>query len=93
MLLVSLSIAQAIENDDVNDFQNAVEAMKGTIVPSAYCLNVCEMVPNFAADPPVYMPMTLMAFAGYYARYGILKYLISKEARKLNHQLHTYIQL
>ena len=78
-----LKFLQAIENDEVNEFKTAVEAMKGTTVPREHCLNVCKMVTlTGLGDRPTHHPMTLLAFAGYYARFDVLEHLISTQARK-----------
>lgn len=74
-------------NNNLEDFKIAVEAMKETTVPREHCLNVCKMVTDFAADPPTPFPMALLAFAGYYARFDMLMYLISDQARK--YTLHS----
>ena len=71
---------QAIKNDELNKFKDAVQEMICSAVPGTHCLDVCEMVTDVAADPPVQYPMTLLAFAGYHARYDMLKFLISEGA-------------
>ena len=79
----SVTFLQAIENDEVNEFKAAVEAMKGTGVAREHCLNVCKMVTvTSLGDRPTKHPMTLLAFAGYYARSDVLEYLISTQTRK-----------
>ena len=71
-------MSQAIENDKLTEFKEAVKAMTNSGVPTEYRLDVCEMV---TFDEHVY-PMTLMAFAGYYGRKVMLEVLHSKGARK-----------
>ena len=76
-----LLITQAIVVGNLEKFKAALEEMKRTAVPKEHCLNVCEMVLHPAADRPTYLPMTLLAYAGYYARDHMMKHLISDEAR------------
>ena len=73
---------QAIKNDQLNEFKAAVQEMKRSAVTGTHCLDVCEMVIDVAADAPrpIQYPMTLLAFAGYHARYNMLKFLISEGA-------------
>ena len=56
--------------------------MKTSAVPSEHVLDVCEMVPDPVTDPPREYAMTLLAFAGYHARFEMLDLLIKEGARK-----------
>ena len=72
---------QAIEKDEFNALKEAVVKMKA--VPIEDCLDVCEMVPDpMREDQTPHYPMTLLAYAGYFARKHMLKFLISNGARK-----------
>ena len=78
-----MSLPQAIEKDQQNDLEAAVKAMKeSTKVPSEHVLDVCDMVPDPVTDPPFKYPVTLLAFAGYHARFDMLDLLIKEGARK-----------
>ena len=99
---VNLALSQAIENDQQDIFQTAVAAMKMSAMPSEHVLDVCEMVPDPLPNPlpdPHEYAMTLLAFAGYYARLEMLQLLIMEGARKSTiiqpplqhcHWQHTY---
>ena len=67
---------QAIKNNKYDDLKKAVKKMKETNI--ANCLDVCEMVPGPKTDDH---PMTLLAFAGYFARKEMMEHLISEGAR------------
>ena len=79
---VNLALSQAIEDDQLHILQTAVAAMKRSAGPSEHVLDVCEMVPEPVADPHHEYPMTLLAFAGYHARFDMLNLLIKEGARK-----------
>ena len=80
---VNISLPQAIEEDQRHDLEVAVKAMKrSTQVPSEHVLDVCDMVPDPVTDPPIEYPVTLLAFAGYHARFDMLDLLIEEGARK-----------
>ena len=51
-------------------------------VPSEHVLDVCEMVSGPMTHPPCEYAMTLLAFAGYHARFKMLDLLIEEGARK-----------
>ena len=53
-------------------------------VPTAseHVLDVCDMVPDPVTHPPRKYAMTLLAFAGYHARFEMLNLLIEEGARK-----------
>ena len=79
---VNISLPQAIEEDQRHDLEAAVKAMKESTVPSEHVLDVCDMVPDPVTDPPIEYPVTLLAFAGYHTRLGMLNLLIKEGARK-----------
>ena len=84
---------QAIENNQLNEFKAAVNAMiwSRSTIPRRHCLDVCEVVTDFAADPPALYAMSLLAFAGYHARHDMLKFLTSKGAGKYIHVLYILL--
>lgn len=73
---------QAIEKNDSVVLTAAVVKMKD-VGPIEGCLDVCEMVPDpFKENQTPCYPMTLMAYAGYFARKDMLEFLISNGACK-----------
>ena len=54
--------------------------MKTSTVPSEHVLDVCEMVPDPVTGDKY--AVTLLAFAGYHARFEMLDLLIKEGARK-----------
>ena len=79
---ILFTLPQAIEEDQQDDLEAAVKAMKESTVPSEHVLDVCDMVPDPVTDPPFKYPVTLLAFAGYHARFDMLDFLIEEGARK-----------
>ena len=75
-----LLFPQAIKIDDFEKFEAAVQAMMSSADSTRNCLDVCKMVTDPVSDRPTLYPMTLLAFAGYHARYKMLEFLISKGA-------------
>ena len=59
----------------------AVEVLKGSTIPGEHPLDVCEMVLDTKSGN-LYYPMTLMAYAGYHARFEVLECLIEEGAGK-----------
>ena len=64
--------------------------MKESTVPSEHVLDVCDMVPDPVTDPPIEYAVTLLAFAGYHARFDMLDLLIEEGARKCS-SYHVHI--
>ena len=73
---------QAIEDNEQEDLEAAIKAMKESTVPSEHVLDVCDMVPDPVTDPPCEYAVTLLAFAGYHARLNMLNLLIEEGARE-----------
>ena len=63
----------------------------GTTVSSEHCLDVCEMVPGPKTSLSDRHPMTLLAFAGYYARNNMLEFLVLEGASKCTCMHLTYM--
>lgn len=76
-----LTLPQAIEDDKQDDLQDAITAMKESTVPTEHVLDVCDMVPDPLTDPPFEYAVTLLAYAGYHARFDMLDLLIEEGAR------------
>ena len=74
---------QAIENGQLAELKAAVQSMQQeTGVPREHYLDVCVQVPGPKTSPKDKHPMTLLAFAGYYARKDMLDFLIHGGASK-----------
>ena len=87
-----LTLPQAIEDDVQEDFEAAIRAMKESTVSSEHVLDVCDMVPDPVTDPPFEYAVTLLAFAGYHARFDMLDLLIEEGARKCGVcHVHTFV--
>ena len=51
-------------------------------VPKTDCLDVCDLIPGMTREPWDEVPITLLAYAGYYGRQDMIDYLIQEGASK-----------
>ena len=64
---------------------------KSCDVPKADCLDVCHLIPGMTGEPWDEVPITLLAYAGYYGRQDMIDYLIQEGASKKGYNMFCVI--
>ena len=73
---------QAIKTQCFEKLRIAVQAMQESIDVPKTCLDVCDLIPGMTGKPWDKVPITLLAYAGYYGRQDMIDYLIQEGASK-----------
>ena len=82
-IVLVVTFNQAIQNQCFEKLIIAVQAIQeSNDIPKTDCLDVCHLIPGITREPWDEIPITLLAYAGYYGRQDMIDYLIQEGASK-----------
>ena len=91
-IVLVVTFNQAIQNQCFEKLIIAVQAMQESSDIPIPILDVCHLIPGITREPWDEVPITLLAFAGYYGRQDMIDYLIQEGASKEGY-IYIYIYI